>query len=136
MKFIAFFPVLSLIGLSFAGAETAYAASVDAVPEPDINSSAPPPLNFAGQEVFDLARRGSARPLVTSGVSRKGSVHHFDPSIDPAGIKDSEFNSRDTLGPSWSYRQSEGAPEIAFAALGAGKKGRPGLVHLALDWNF
>ena len=136
MKFSAFVPLLSFVGLSFAGTGAASAASVDAVPEPDTGSSVSAPLNFAGPEDFDLARRGSARPLVTSGVASESLAHHFDPSIDPAGIEASGFDSRDTLGPSWSYRQSEGAPEIAFAALGAGKKGRPGLVHLALDWNF
>ena len=136
MKFSALAMGLISTGLSFVGAGSASAAPVDIISESAPGSSISAPLNFADSADFDLASRGAAMALLVSVVVREGFSHHYDPFMDAPGGEADRFSTRDTLGPSWSYRQSEGAPEIAFAALGAGKKGRPGLVHLALDWNF
>lgn len=136
MKFSALAVGLISTGLSFAGAGSASATPVDAISGADPGSSMSASLDLANSAEFDLASRGSAMALRVSIVAREGFYHHYDPFVDAPGDEADGFSSRDPLGPYWSYRQSEGAPEIAFAAFGAGKKGRPGLVHLAIDWNF
>jgi hypothetical protein len=47
-----------------------------------------------------------------------------------------EFRDEGLEGPSWTYQAREDGPVLEVAGLGAGKKGRPKLVHFALDWNF
>ncbi len=46
------------------------------------------------------------------------------------------LSSREELGPHWTYQASADGPKVEFAALGAGRKERPGLMHLALGWDF
>ena len=45
-------------------------------------------------------------------------------------------SAKEELGPSWTLESGKGGPVLQIAALGAGKKDRPGLAHLAIDWNF
>lgn len=136
MKFKAIPAVVSVAGLSLAAAETASAAAVETGQGQHAVMSVPEPLGLGETEGFDLAGRISREGFAASGIPHENTVYRHDPFIDPAKIAASEFNTREVLGPSWSYRRKQGEPEIAFAALGAGKKGRPGLVHLAIDWNF
>ncbi len=63
---------------------------------------------------------GDAEPLQTENAS-----------VPPDGMI-----VREELGPSWTFQRGSSGPVLQFAALGAGKKERPGLAHLALDWNF
>lgn len=40
------------------------------------------------------------------------------------------------LGPHVTYNPVSGGPTLEFGALGAGRKGTPGLAHVGVDWSF
>ena len=40
------------------------------------------------------------------------------------------------LGPYLTYNPVSGGPTLEFGALGAGRKGTPGLAHVGVDWSF
>jgi hypothetical protein len=40
------------------------------------------------------------------------------------------------LGPYVTYNPVSGGPTLEFGALGAGRKGTPGLAHVGVDWSF
>lgn len=40
------------------------------------------------------------------------------------------------LGPYLTYNPVNGGPTLEFGALGAGRKGTPGLAHIGMDWRF
>lgn len=46
------------------------------------------------------------------------------------------LSAKEVLGPHWTYQVKGSGPVVEFAALGAGRKERPGLMHVALGWNF
>lgn len=39
-------------------------------------------------------------------------------------------------GPYLTYNPVSGGPTLEFGALGAGRKGTPGLAHVGVDWSF
>lgn len=43
---------------------------------------------------------------------------------------------KDKLGPYLTYNPVSGGPTLEFGALGAGRKGTPGLAHVGVDWSF
>ena len=43
---------------------------------------------------------------------------------------------KDQLGPHFTYIPLSGGPTLEVAALGAGRKGTPGLAHVGVDWRF
>ena len=80
---------------------------------------------------FDLATR---KPGFRSHIARQKKPN----GMSRAEAAQAEFQQQGTSlsGPSWSYQPGAGGPVVELAALGAGKKGRPKLVHVAIDWNF
>ena len=56
--------------------------------------------------------------------------------VDTAQLDPAQFVKREPFGPSWSYQAGSGGPVVAVESLGSSKKGRPKLVHVALDWEF
>jgi len=46
------------------------------------------------------------------------------------------LSAKENYRPHFSYRPGEGAPNFQFAALGAGSKKYPRVMHVAVDWNF
>jgi len=79
---------------------------------------------------FDLQRVPPGRAAVdASGASHAGKVARERQSSAAVWPKDE-------LGPRFAFEPRAGGPVVEVAALGAGKKGRPGLAHIALDWDF
>lgn len=54
----------------------------------------------------------------------------------PTEFAEDAFSGADSFGPSWHYQHGVDGPVFAFESLGSGKKGRPKLAHVALDWQF
>ena len=84
---------------------------------------------------FDLAMRKAPFAPHAVGFHSRGAR---PASISGLDAVEAGFTQHGTsvTGPSWSYQQGASGPVLELAALGAGKKGRPKLVHVALDWSF
>ena len=83
---------------------------------------------------FDLSRdcpRLIGRAILLEPGGDPGAIMIEKRAIDPASM-----SSKEELGPRWTFQPSRAGPLFEFAALGAGKKERPGLVHVAMGWNF
>jgi hypothetical protein len=70
---------------------------------------------------FDLSRQNSQDDGARYRVRREGEGRRF---------------SKDKLGPYLTFNPVSGGPTLEFGALGAGRKGTPGLAHVGVDWSF
>lgn len=70
---------------------------------------------------FDLSRHGPADDGARYRVRHEGEGRRYP---------------KDTLGPYLTYNPVSGGPVLEFGALGAGRKGTPGLAHVGVDWSF
>jgi hypothetical protein len=70
---------------------------------------------------FDLSRQASSDDGARYRVRREGEGRRY---------------AKDKLGPYITYNPISGGPTFEFGALGAGRKGTPGLAHVGVDWNF
>ena len=108
-------------GLSLAGAS---------VRAEDIGEVARTEARWVEATRFDLQRVPPGRAAgAASGLSRVGKVARERQSSTAVWPKDE-------LGPRFAFEPRAGGPVVEVAALGAGKKGRPGLAHIALGWDF
>ena len=86
-----------------------------AVARPVLKSEAPLASDF------DLSRRGA---------SDDGARYRV------RGESEGRRYAKDKLGPYITYNPVSGGPTLEFGALGAGRKGTPGLAHVGVDWSF
>lgn len=81
---------------------------------------------------FDLARDCPRRP---SDPPARGAAD-VGPRVEIAASPQWPALMTDQFDPHITYQPLDGGPTFALAALGAGRKGRPGLAHVALGWSF
>ena len=128
------------LGFIFAALLLPAGMSVQAaVPEPSGTGLFPgdrnQPYGWSRLAGFDLS--------VSLGRAGFHAVHFQSRLIPPAGATGLEAAGHEfqqtgmaLSGPSWSYQPEPRGPVLELAALGAGRKGRPKLVHVSIDWSF
>ena len=83
---------------------------------------------------FDIARDLPGQATVST-KQTKSSADKSGPQVDWKAEIDG-LSAKEDLGPRWSMQLDSSGPWVQLAALGAGRKGRPGLAHVAVDWSF
>jgi len=122
-----FMPVNILIGAALlGGAGAAYASESEAIIAQD--------QLWSSDLKFDLLRDCPAAQVKRLNLPLPANGHTTAKSGPDRKLDG--VSTREELGPSWTFQRGSNGPVLQFAALGAGKKERPGLAHLALDWNF
>lgn len=83
---------------------------------------------------FDLARlcglEQDCNTRVDLKLQRAADLHPVSPS------RKAVSSGAKWAGPMVRYKPYSGGPSVEAAALGAGLNSAPGLVHLALNWDF
>jgi len=83
---------------------------------------------------FDLARDCPREALASDEEAQSGPDEgHLHTALlsEPVDTSDNGIPR-----PHWAQQIYEDGPSIEFGALGAGRKGTPRLVHLALNWDY
>ena len=70
-----------------------------------------------------------------AGVPAKPAAAQGKPPILRLPV-DSRFRGSGYTPPAQRWHDGEGGPVLEVGALGAARKGVPGIAHVSLDWNF
>jgi len=81
------------------------------------------------------AKGGNSQLVTDFDLARHGSEQAASQRYRIAGTDGNAFPKGDN-GPHWSTTLVSGGPTLEAGALGGGRKGMPGLAHVAMDWSF